>query len=57
MILASTVEQSSDGLSLQADRSDGVWILWMLDILISGFCQLEAGKIWMWWGLWDEKED
>ena len=32
MILASTVEQTSDGLSLQADRSDGVWILWMLGI-------------------------
>lgn len=33
MILASTVEQSSDGLSLQADQSDGVWILWTLSNL------------------------
>lgn len=32
MILASTVEQSSDGLSLQADRSDGVWILWTVQL-------------------------
>lgn len=29
MILASTVEQTSNGIIIQADRTDVVWILWM----------------------------
>lgn len=40
MILASTVEQTSNGIIIQADRTDVVWILWTLANLMWIYLEL-----------------